>query len=99
MLDNEISENMKQHIRDEYKFTLELVPPGCYRRNAAEVAIRNFRAHFLSVLAVGRHSRQLPRQSLGQIIATKGDNTLIAPVKCNTDGVSLCTFVWTIRLQ
>jgi hypothetical protein len=51
VLDNEISENMKQHIRDQYKFTLELVPPGCHRRNAAEVAILNFKAHFLSVLA------------------------------------------------
>jgi hypothetical protein len=30
---------------------LELVPPGCHRRNAAEVAIRNFKSHFLSVLA------------------------------------------------
>ena len=30
---------------------MELVPPGCHRRNAAEVAIRNFKAHFLSVLA------------------------------------------------
>jgi hypothetical protein len=28
-----------------------LVPPGCHRRNAAKVAIRNFKAHFLSVLA------------------------------------------------
>jgi hypothetical protein len=51
VLDNEISKNMKQHIRDQYKFTLELVPPGCHRRNAAEVAICNFKAHFLSVLA------------------------------------------------
>ncbi|KAL7502326.1 hypothetical protein ACHAXN_000445, partial [Cyclotella atomus] len=51
MLDNEISENMKEHIRDKYKFTLELVPPGCHRRNSAEVAIRNFKAHFLSILA------------------------------------------------
>jgi hypothetical protein len=33
------------------KFTLELVPLGCHRRNAAEVATRNFKAHFLSVLA------------------------------------------------
>ena len=30
---------------------LELVPPGCHCRNAAEVAIQNFKAHFLSVLA------------------------------------------------
>jgi hypothetical protein len=30
---------------------MELVPPGCHRQNAAEVAIRNFKSHFLSVLA------------------------------------------------
>ena len=29
---------------------MELVTPGCHRRNAAEVAIRNFKAHFVSVL-------------------------------------------------
>jgi hypothetical protein len=51
VLDNEISENMKEHIRDTCKMQIELVPPGCHRRNAAKVAIRNFKAHFLSVLA------------------------------------------------
>jgi hypothetical protein len=51
VLDNEISSAMKDLIRDTYKMTLELVPPGCHRRNAAEVAIRNFKSHFLSVLA------------------------------------------------
>ena len=51
VLDNEVSETMKNIIRDENKMQLELVPPGCHRRNAAEVAIRNFKAHFLSVLA------------------------------------------------
>ncbi len=30
---------------------MELAPPGCHRRNAAKVAIHNFKAHFLSVLA------------------------------------------------
>ena len=30
---------------------LELVPPGCHHRNAAEVAIRNSKARFISVLA------------------------------------------------
>jgi hypothetical protein len=50
-MDNEISKTMKNHIRDECKLTLELVPPGCHRRNAAEVAIRNFKSHFLSILA------------------------------------------------
>ncbi len=30
---------------------MELVPPGCHRCNAAEVAIRKFKAHFLCILA------------------------------------------------
>jgi hypothetical protein len=51
VLDNKVSKNMKNHIRDTHKFDMELVPPGCHWRNAAEVAIRNFKAHFLSVLA------------------------------------------------
>jgi hypothetical protein len=51
VLDNKVSENMKNHIRDTHKFDMELVPPGCHCRNAAEVAIRNFKAHFLSKLA------------------------------------------------
>ena len=51
VLDNEISEHMKHHIKEKYKFELEMVPPGSHRRNAAEVAIRNFKSHFLSVLA------------------------------------------------
>eukprot|EP00956_Cyclotella_meneghiniana_P038426 scaffold154318_cov17-Cyclotella_meneghiniana.AAC.1 len=42
---------MKNHIRDDLKLNMELVPPGCHRRNTAEVAIRNFKSHFLSVLA------------------------------------------------
>jgi hypothetical protein len=51
ILDNEVSENMKNCIRNMCKFDMELVPPGCHQRNAVEVAIRNFKAHFLSVLA------------------------------------------------
>ena len=51
VMDNEVSESMKNMIRDDYKLSLEIVPPGMHRRNAAEVAIRNFKAHFLSILA------------------------------------------------
>jgi hypothetical protein len=51
VLDNKISDNMKNHICDTCKLDMELVPPGCHRCNAAEVAIHNFKAHFLSVLA------------------------------------------------
>ena len=51
VLDNEVSEAMKAIIRDEYHMDMELVPLGCHCRNAAEVAIRKFKAHLLSVLA------------------------------------------------
>ena len=50
VLDNEVSSAMTDVNCDKYKMEMELVPPGCHRRNAAEVAIRNFKAHFLSVL-------------------------------------------------
>ena len=42
---------MKNHIHDTCKFDMELVLPGCHQRNAAKVAICNFKAHFLSALA------------------------------------------------
>ena len=51
VLDNEVSDHMKHHIQVTCKLDMELVPPGCHRRNAAEVAIRNFKTHFLSVMA------------------------------------------------
>ena len=52
ILYNELSEAQKMIIQDEYKMQLDLVPPGTHRRNSAEAAIRHFKAHFLSVLAV-----------------------------------------------
>ncbi len=51
VLDNKVSENMKNHICNTCKINMDLVPPGCHRQSAAEVAIRNFKSHFLSVLA------------------------------------------------
>ncbi len=50
VLDNKVSENMKNHIRNIHKFDMELVTPGCHQQNAAEVAIHNLKAHFLSIL-------------------------------------------------
>ena len=49
VLDNEVSKAMKDVLREEYRIELELVPPGCHRRNTVEVAIRNSKAHFLGV--------------------------------------------------
>ena len=51
ILENEVSEALKTIIKDEYKMQLEVVQPGTHRRNAGEVAIRNFKAHFLCVMA------------------------------------------------
>ncbi|KAL7481388.1 hypothetical protein ACHAW6_007071 [Cyclotella cf. meneghiniana] len=50
ILDNEISQAMKDLIHNKYHMQYELAPPGCHRRNAAEVAIRNIKYHFLSIL-------------------------------------------------
>jgi hypothetical protein len=50
-LNNEVSKNIKNHIRDTCKLDMELVPPVCHRRTAAKVAIRNIKAHFRRVLA------------------------------------------------
>ena len=48
-MDNEVSELMRKTIEEECE--LELVPPGCHRRNVAEVAIKTFKAHFKAILA------------------------------------------------
>ena len=40
---------MKELIRETCK--LELMSPYCHQRNIAEVAIKNFKAHFISILA------------------------------------------------
>ncbi len=51
VLDNKVSDNMKNHICNTCNFDMELVPLECHQRNAAKVAIRNFKTHFLSILA------------------------------------------------
>ena len=51
VLNNEVLKLMKNMIGDKYGMELELVPLRCHCRNTAEVAIRNFKAHFLSILA------------------------------------------------
>ena len=50
-MDNEVSEILKTLIREYYNMELDMVPPGDHRRNAAEVSIRIFKAHFIIILA------------------------------------------------
>ena len=50
ILNNEVSENVKTMIQEEYNMQMEFVLLGCHRHNAAEDAIQNYKLHFLSVL-------------------------------------------------
>ena len=51
ILDNEASGEYKRVITEVWKSRYQLVPPDMHRRNAAERAIRTFKAHFLTILA------------------------------------------------
>ena len=51
VLDNEASSKYCCTIDDGCNCTFQLVPPDLHRRNIAERAIRNFKAHFLSILS------------------------------------------------
>ena len=48
ILDIECSNAMKEVIKQECE--LELVPPGCHRRNIAEIGIKIFKNHLISIL-------------------------------------------------
>ena len=51
ILDNKASAEDKRAIKTKWNASYQLVPPKTHRRNAAERAIRTFKAHFLSILA------------------------------------------------
>ena len=51
LLDNETSAEYKRIAKSEWVVEYQLVPPHIHCRNAAERAIRTFKAHFFSILA------------------------------------------------
>ena len=51
ILDNEASAKYKRLITKKYAAKYQLVPPDIHRRNAAERAIRTFKAHCIAILA------------------------------------------------
>ena len=51
ILDNKASAEYKRDITKKWNDNYQLVPPNTHRSNAAECAIREFKAHFLSILA------------------------------------------------
>ena len=56
ILDNEASAEYKKLMTETWNVKYQLVPPYIHRRNAAERAIRTFKAHFLSVLVLASMS-------------------------------------------
>ena len=50
ILDNEAITEYKRIIKSDLGVGYQLEPPHIHRRNAAERAIRTFKAHFLSIL-------------------------------------------------
>jgi len=50
MLDNEDSAKLQTFFRDEAKVEAQYVPPSTHRRNRAERAIRDWKAHFIAGL-------------------------------------------------
>ena len=51
ILDNEASAEYKKLMTNTWKVAYQFVPPDNHRRNAAERAIRTFKAHFIVILA------------------------------------------------
>ena len=51
ILDNEASAEYKKLMTETWKVAYQFVPPDNHRRNAAERAIRTFKAHFIAILA------------------------------------------------
>ena len=51
VLNNQASKEYHQVVTQTWKAIFQLVPPNVHRRNAAECAIRTFKAHFLVILA------------------------------------------------
>jgi hypothetical protein len=50
-IDNEISNETKLILEQTFNATIEIVPPHCHRRNAAERAIRTAKNHIISMLS------------------------------------------------
>ena len=51
ILYNEASAEYKRFIKKKWKINYQLVNPNTHRSNAAEQAIRKFKAHFKSIMA------------------------------------------------
>ena len=51
ILDNKCSKEHERWMTEKWGVEFQLVSPNMHRRNAADRAIRSFKAHFLAILA------------------------------------------------
>ena len=82
IMDNEASAYYKRLIKVKWKINYQLVLPNTHQSNVAERAIRNFKAHFISVLA--RVAPGFPR-NLWDLLLTQTEVTLKLLQKATLD--------------
>lgn len=99
ILDNEVSTAMKNMIKDKLLMQLELVPLHCHRRNAAKVAIRNFKTYFLSVLAGTSHDFPISLWDRPSPPANRNHTQSPPPIQRRPKCVRLRTPQRSLRLQ
>jgi hypothetical protein len=92
VMGNKCSDKTKELIKADCM--LELAPPGCHRRNLAELGIKLFENNFLSILsgADNSFSMYLQDKLLPQAELTPPPTQ---SVKWNTTCVIPCTFILT----
>ena len=96
VLDNEVSDQMKHHIQVTCKLEMELVPPGCHRRNAAEDS--KFQNTFPQ--CHGQSSGGLSRKPMGSVATADRNNTqFIKAIKLHTNGIGIRASQRSLRLQ
>jgi hypothetical protein len=94
MLDNEWSTEFKEWIKlNQMKY--QLVPPNNHRQNIAEVAIKIFKAHFISILC--RFDKSFPLHLWDRLLP-QAEHTLnmLQPARM-TPSVSAYAYLWGQR--
>jgi hypothetical protein len=92
ILDNEVSQAMKDIIRDEYKMEMELVPPPAQCSGGGNQKLQGSLPQ-----CVSRDSDGLPTITLGQAAPTNRNHTQpIETVQCNSKRISICASQRTI---
>jgi hypothetical protein len=91
ILDKEVSEAMKTIIKDKYKMAMDRLSP----KEPSGSRNLKFQGPFLE--CIGRCGRGFSAFIMGPPLPTDRNNTqFVAAIQCYTNGLSLCTLVWTV---